>query len=221
MKEGFLHSYFLKNNKRLIHKWSHYFDIYERHFNRFVDEEIILYEIGIFQGGSAQMWKSYFGERAKIVGIDIDPKCRKFADKNLSVEIGNQSDISFLEKVVEKHGKPNIVIDDGSHIMSDMIKSFEYLYYRTDENGVYLIEDTHTSYWDEYQGGYKKQNTIIEFVKDKLDEMNAVHTRGKVAKSDFTRQTDSINFYDSVVVFERKPQIMRTDMKTGFIDSTY
>lgn len=221
MKEGYLHSYILKNNQRLIHKWVHYLDIYEKHFARFVDKEIIVLEIGVFRGGSAQMWESYFGPKAKIVGIDIDPKCRGFAGGNFSVEIGNQSDINFLKQVVEKHGKPNIVIDDGSHIMSDVIKTFEFLYYNTDENGVYLIEDTHTSYWNEYGGGVKRDGTIMEFVKDRLDEINSFHTRGKIPNSNFTKQTNSITTYDSVVVFERKPQAKRVDIKTGFFDSTF
>ena len=129
--------------------------------------------------------------------------------------------INFLKEIVEKYGKPNVVIDDGSHIMSDVIKTFDYLYYNTDKNGVYLIEDTHTSYWEEYGGGVKRKDSVMEFVKDKLDEINAYHTRGKIHKSDFTKQTDSITIYDSIVVFERKPQSMRVDMKTGFFDSTF
>ena len=220
MKEGFLHTYFLQNNDRLIHKWAHYFDIYEKHFNRFVGQEILLLEIGVFKGGSAQMWKSYFGEKAKIVGIDIDPKCRTLANENFSVEIGNQSDVNFLNNVIKKYGKPNIVIDDGSHIMSDVISTFEFLYYNTHQKGVYLIEDTHTSYWDEYGGGLGKKNTVMEFVKNKLDEINSFHTRGKILNSNFTKETNSISIYDSVVVFERKPQSMRFDMKTGFFDNS-
>lgn len=34
-KKSDLETYFRTNNSRLIHKWIHYFDIYERHFNKF------------------------------------------------------------------------------------------------------------------------------------------------------------------------------------------
>jgi hypothetical protein len=30
--QGFLHRYFLENSSKRLHKWIHYFDIYERHF---------------------------------------------------------------------------------------------------------------------------------------------------------------------------------------------
>lgn len=219
MKDGFLHSYFLKNNERLIHKWIHYFDIYERHFKRFLNKEILIYEIGVYKGGSAQMWNAYFGDKAKIIGIDINPECAQYSNHYFSVEIGNQADIFFLETLFKKYGTPDIVIDDGSHIMSDIINTFNYLYHLTSKNGLYLIEDTHTSYWDEYGGGLNRKGTIMEFVKDKFDELNAVHTREEIQINSFTKETDSITVYDSVVVFERKPQSKRLAIKTGFLDS--
>ncbi|MFP4369831.1 MAG: hypothetical protein ACLFR2_09645 [Candidatus Kapaibacterium sp.] len=59
-----LEKYFRQNDARLIHKWNHYFDIYDRHFSKFRGKEIILLEIGVSHGGSLQMWKSYFGDKA-------------------------------------------------------------------------------------------------------------------------------------------------------------
>jgi len=35
MSDGFLHKYFLNNGYKQLHEWGHYFDIYERHFERF------------------------------------------------------------------------------------------------------------------------------------------------------------------------------------------
>ncbi len=74
-KNLYLEEYFRNNKGRLIHKWNHYFDIYERHFNRFRNKQIVILEIGVSQGGSLQMWKNYFGSSAKIYGIDINPRC--------------------------------------------------------------------------------------------------------------------------------------------------
>ncbi|CAM4388476.1 hypothetical protein L1N85_23720 [Paenibacillus alkaliterrae] len=73
---GKLQDYFIANNSRFMIKWSHYFDIYERHFDRFVGKEVNLMEIGVFHGGSLQMWKHYLGDRATIYGVDIDPKAK-------------------------------------------------------------------------------------------------------------------------------------------------
>ncbi|HMH33204.1 MAG TPA: hypothetical protein VK543_09260, partial [Puia sp.] len=72
-----LEKYFNSNTKRRIFKWHHYFEIYDRHFSRFRNKEINILEIGVLHGGSLQMWKEYFGPKAKIYGIDINPECKK------------------------------------------------------------------------------------------------------------------------------------------------
>ena len=84
---------------RGIWRWNHYFDIYERHFNKFRNKEIVVLEIGVAHGGSLQMWKEYFGDKAKIYGIDINPKCKEFEEENIEIFIGSQSDKKFLQKV--------------------------------------------------------------------------------------------------------------------------
>src|SRR5687767_10929859 len=94
-----LEKYFRQNNKRLIHKWGHYFDVYDRHFARFRGKEITILEIGVSQGGSLQMWKNYFGDKAKIYGIDINPHCKELEEENIKIFIGSQSDRKFLRKI--------------------------------------------------------------------------------------------------------------------------
>src|SRR6266705_2645761 len=69
--------YFFNNRGRLIHKWHHYFEIYHRHFARFRGRSPVIVEIGVFHGGSLQMWRNYFGPGARTIGIDIDPRCRR------------------------------------------------------------------------------------------------------------------------------------------------
>src|SRR5437867_6528446 len=76
--ENPLAEYFFNNPGRLIHKWHHYFDIYHRHFARFRGRSPVVVEIGVFHGGSLQMWHHYFGPGTRVVGIDIDPRCRSF-----------------------------------------------------------------------------------------------------------------------------------------------
>ena len=69
-----------------------------------------------------------------------------------------------------------------------------------------MVEDTHTCYWPEYGGGVKNEGSFMEFVKGRIDDMNAIHTRGVLEVSDFTKSTDCICCYDSVVVFEKRGQ---------------
>jgi SAM-dependent methyltransferase len=194
---------FLNNTGRVIHKWTHYFPIYERHFHGYVGRPVLFLEIGCGKGGSLQMWKKYFGPQARIVGIDIAPECKEFEESQIAVRIGDQSDLRFLGSVIEEFGPPDIVLDDGSHVMADILASFGFLYPRTEARGVYMVEDLHTAYWEEYGGGLSKEGTFIEKSKALIDELNADHSRGTVPASDFSRTTLSMHFYDSVVVFER------------------
>lgn len=198
-----LWSDFLNHDKRLIHKWKHYFPIYERHFKNFVYKPVTFIEIGCGFGGSLQMWKQYFGPHARIVGIDVNPECERYAEDQIEIHIGPQQDTEFLKHVVDRVGTPDIVLDDGSHVMSHIAATFNFLYPKMPKNGVYLVEDLHTAYWEEYEGGLHRPATFIELCKNLVDELNADHSRGALAPSEFTKSTFGMHFYDSVVVFER------------------
>jgi hypothetical protein len=216
MEEGLnLWSSFLTNDGRLIHKWKHYFPIYERHFREFVYKPVTFIEIGCGRGGSLQMWKRYFGPHARIVGIDILPECKEFEEDQIEIRIGAQQDLQFLEKVIAEFGAPDIVLDDGSHVMSHVIASFQFLYPRVAKNGVYMVEDLHTAYWEEYEGGLRKPATFIELSKNLLDELNADHSRGALVPTEFTQTTLSMHFYDSVVVFEKGLHTRKWAPQTG------
>ena len=194
---------FLTNKDRMIHKWTHYFPIYERHFDRFKNTSPLILEIGCGQGGSLQMWKKYFGPNAEIVGIDIKPDCQEYEEDQIRIFIGDQSDPIFLDRLLGEIGIPDIVIDDGSHVMRHVNASFDFLYPQVSKNGVYLVEDMHAAYWPELEGGYLQKESFIERSKGLVDSLNAYHSRGAVQVDGFTRNTTSIHFYDSVVVFEK------------------
>ena len=199
-----LESYVVNNKGRLINKWSNYFDVYEKHFSRFVDKEIVILEIGVSHGGSLQMWKNYFGNKAKIYGIDIDPRCKDFEEENIEIFIGSQADKHFLEGVINKIPKLDILIDDGGHTMKQQIISYEVLFKHIKENGVYLCEDCHTSYWNQWGGGYKRRGSFIEYTKNWIDYLNAFHSHSSSLKvNDFTKNVKSIHYYDSIVVLEK------------------
>ena len=204
MRDMSLWADFLANGeRRVIHKWKHYFPIYERHFAPFVNRSVSLLEIGCGDGGSLQMWKRYLGPHAQIVGVDIEPRCKDFEEDQIAVRIGSQDDPEFLDSVVAEFGPFDIVIDDGSHIQAHVAASFALLYARLAKNGVYLVEDLHTAYWPDFGGGLGKPDTFIEIAKNLVDELNADHGRDDAAATEFTRATNAICFYDSVIVFER------------------
>ena len=84
-----IENYFYNNNKNLIHKWDHYFEIYDRHFKKYKNRDIVLLEVGVSRGGSLQMWSDYFGKGSKFFGIDIDPRCKEFENENTKIFIGS------------------------------------------------------------------------------------------------------------------------------------
>ncbi len=197
----------LFNNHKgnLIHKWNHYFEIYDRYFSKYKNIDINILEIGVSHGGSLELWKEYFGKQTKIFAIDINPECKKFETENIKIFIGSQSDPVFLNSVAKQLPPLDIILDDGGHTMKQQITSFEVLFQSLKPDGVYMCEDTHTSYWHEYRGGFKKKGTFIEYSKSLIDKINAWHINdsSKVKVDKITTALNSIHFYDGVVVFEK------------------
>ncbi|MBP8918161.1 MAG: class I SAM-dependent methyltransferase [Micropruina sp.] len=206
MNNNPLEEYFRENHGRRIHKWIHYFDIYHRHFQRFRGQPVSILEFGVQHGGSMQMWRDYFGPSARIHGVDIDPRCAAVGNPKDTIFIGDQEDRDFLRSVVDEIGSIDIVIEDGGHRMGQQVATFEEVYPRMSADGVFLIEDLHTSYWPNYGGGYRAPQSFMEYAKSLTDSLNAWHSRNpELEVSDFTRTTKSMHFYDSIVVFERGP----------------
>ena len=161
------------------------------------------------------MWRSYFGKDAKIIGIDINPDCKRYESEGIDIFIGSQDDEKLLKLIKSKYPRIDMVLDDGSHLMRHMKKTFEELYSFVSANGIYMVEDTHTCYWEEYEGGVAKPGSFMEISKTLVESLNAVHTRGAIPVSEFTKSTHSICFYDSIIVFEKFPQATRQAPITG------
>lgn len=198
---------FFKGNAEghLITKWDHYFDIYDRHFSRYRNKELLILEIGIYHGGSLDMWRDYFGPQCKVVGMDINPDCTRLAKEGIEIIIGDQEDRAFLAELAKKLPPIDILIDDGGHTMPQQINTYEMLYNLVKPDGVYLCEDLHTSYWPSYSSAYKAPHSFIEYSKKLIDQLHAEHAQGATDMS-FAATTQSLHFYDSVLVLEKQPK---------------
>ncbi|MBF0159405.1 MAG: SEL1-like repeat protein [Magnetococcales bacterium] len=161
------------------------------------------------------MWKRYLGPHATIVGIDINPMCRYFEEDQVFVRIGSQSDTAFLQAVLDEFGTPDIILDDGSHMQSHVMASFNFLYHKLSNNGIYMVEDLHTAYWTEYEGGLRSPSSFMELCKKLLDDLNADHSRGANPPNPFTRDTVAAHFHDAFVVFERGHHSCSREQTTG------
>lgn len=211
-----LESYFRNNTGRRINKWTHYFDVYEQHFRRFRGKPIVMLEIGVGQGGSLQMWRHYFGADVKIYGIDVDPRCAQLADDNIEILIGSQSDRAFLREVKHRIGQVDILLDDGGHTMRQQIIAFEELFSLVAHDGVYVVEDLHTSYWPSYGGGVKRRGTFIEYSKNFIDCIHGYHSRQwRFRVNEWTKSIASLHFYDSILVIEKRAMSRPSMERTG------
>jgi len=186
-----------------IHKWSNYFDIYERYFEKFRHEKPNFLEIGVQYGGSLKMWHEYFGN-GKIFGIDINPDCKKLENDNIKISIGSQNDKLFLEKFAKEIKTLDLIVDDGGHTMEQQINTFEILFPILSNGGIYICEDIESSYQNMYGGGPKRNGSFVEYCKNLIDVINANHSHFFTLKpSKLSRQIEFIHFYNNMVVIKK------------------
>ena len=201
---------FFGNTGPVVMKWLHYLPIYDRLFARFAGRPVKFLEIGVLGGGSIHMWREYFGPLATIYGIDVNPDCAPYGRDAGQVRIGSQDDPEFLRAVVQEMGGVDVVLDDGSHIASHQRTSFDVLFPLLPNGGLYVIEDLHTSYWPDYEGGLKRAGTMIEYLKDMIDQMHTHYYVEGTNRSDRMVPVSSIQFFDSIAAIEKIGQLPRS-----------
>ena len=158
-------------------KWSSYLDAYDRILLNYRNRPVRLLEIGVQNGGSLEIWPRYFPNSELILGCDIDMACSGlvFDDEKISVVIGDANTDEIERKIVAKSATFDIIIDDGSHTSSDIVRSFARYFPHLSDGGVYIAEDLHCSYWQEFEGGLYDPLSSMSFFKRLLDVVNHEH----------------------------------------------
>lgn len=123
-----------------------YLDVYEEYFNTYRESVTCMLEIGVLRGQSLKTWRDYF-INAQIWGIDIDPIAKEDYGERINVITGSQIDESALKNVAPDQ-QFDIIIDDGSHLVDHIIRSYELLWPRVKSGGYYVIEDLGCTYGD-------------------------------------------------------------------------
>jgi len=181
-----------------IWKWTHYFDIYHQHLKKFRGRPVHVLEVGIYSGGSLQMWREYFGPDAVLYGVDIEPSCKAYEDDKTHIFIGDQQDRAFWKSVIGKIPQIDVIIDDGGHYFKQQIVTLEEA---LSPGGVFICEDVHTA-----------RNEFAMFVYGLADRLNDAEMQSDES-SDERRLTTkaqgpqqfvkSVSLYPFVTVIER------------------
>ena len=162
----------LNKKGKVSDKWESYLDYYDEAFSLIRDKELSILEIGVQNGGSLEVYNEYFKNVKSVVGCDISPKCGdlKFDSKNIEVVVGDIKSDDVLKKITSISETFDIIIDDGSHISSDIIIAFLKYFSLLNPGGIFVVEDTHALYQAKYGGGILNENSAINFFK-KLAEI--------------------------------------------------
>jgi hypothetical protein len=188
---------------RGIWKCLHYFDIYDRHLAGFRGREVHILEIGVYSGGSLQMWKEYFGPNTKVYGVDSQPACKAFEDESTKIFIGDQEDAAFWKRFKEQVPTLDIVIDDGGHKPNQQVVTLEELLPHIRPGGIYLCEDVIAPFnqFTSYVSGLVQElNTYNILTADPSNQQMPL-----VGKpTGFQSAIDSIHSYPFVTVIEKR-----------------
>ncbi len=191
-------------------KYEHgYTKVYEKYFDNIRDQKLKILEIGIADGKSLLMWSDYF-QNSTIIGIDIhkiDIQKKKLDRNNIKVHQGSQSDEKFIDEIISEYGSFDVIIDDGSHLKKDVIKSFHLLFPHLNDDGLYVVEDIQTSY-NHFFGGnpfdLKYSNSHMNFFKHLTDRLNYQEIANPFyVGNKYDAKITNISFYHNLV-FVRK-----------------
>ena len=181
-------------------KWSNYFQVYEKILSNYRNKRIKFVEIGVANGGSLFMWKKYFGKKAKIIGIDLNPNAKKLEKNGFKIYIGNQSDKKFWDYFYKKEGKVDIILDDGGHKNLQQISTVHYSLPYIKDGGKIIVEDTGTSYVKKEFNNPSKYS-FINYAKNVVDN---IHRRSPLLKKElsfYSKKIFLVEFFESIVVF--------------------
>lgn len=195
MKETLSYQAYLKSPYKSI-KHSTYFEVYDDLFSRYREKEITFVEIGVLGGGSLFMWREFLGPQARIIGVDMNPNAKKWESEGFDIFIGNQSDEQFWQDFKNQVGRADVILDDGGHTFEQQIVTTEMLLDIINDNGMLVVEDTHTSYMDGF--GYRRFS-FLEYVKRFIDKINQRYSQFDKTAAD--HRVWSIQTYESFVAF--------------------
>eukprot|EP00939_MAST-03C_sp_MAST-3C-sp1_P004281 g4281.t1 len=196
---------------------------YERIFTAIRTDAVRLLEIGVATGHSMKVWQQYFVNAEHVYGIGFgnfqstpSQECSTNAATKVDTQVpctifkGDQSDQSFLNHFVsETGGMFDIIIDDGSHVPSHQLLSFETLWPSVKPGGMYIVEDIETNWWKPsakiYGYTLNNQPNVVDKWKGLVETLNREFTNGRSPLTDENLAVygsiASVEFGQNIIIF--------------------
>lgn len=179
------------------YKHTTYFSVYDKLLSQYRGRPITFVEVGVLNGGSLFMWRRFFGKKARIIGVDLNPGARKWESHGFEIFIGNQADPQFWDNLFEQIGDVDVLLDDGGHRYVQQIVTAECCLNHIRDGGMLIVEDTHTSYMD---GFGESETSFYEYLKRLSDKMNMRF--GEFDDRSNDRRVWSMEMFESIVALK-------------------
>ena len=171
---------------------------YEEKIKKFKTQKINILEIGSYSGASAAAFIKFL-PNLNIFCFDVNISNFKYKSKNIHVfgiDIKNENKIKRILKEIftqHKFSKFDLIIDDGSHNLNDILIGLKLFFKSVKNGGIYIIEDfKHPNY-------YQYNNNIDHIL---IDEFLKNLTNKKISQSSIFTENDQINLINSIAKIE-------------------
>jgi|TARA_B110000211_G_scaffold193258_1_gene220880 predicted O-methyltransferase YrrM len=160
-------SNFFKKANRDGHGYSKF---YTKHLDDLRNKQINILEIGSYSGASAAAFSKYF-QNSNIFCLDVNISNFEYESKKINVygvDINNKKKVKkILSNIFEinQFNSFDLIIDDGSHNLSDILFSLNFFFNYLKKEGIFIIEDfKHPNY---YQYNRNVNHILVdEFLKN-------------------------------------------------------
>jgi glycosyltransferase involved in cell wall biosynthesis len=172
-----LHELYASHEGKVSDKWHLYLTEYDRLLDSYREQPVRLLEIGIQNGGSLEIWARYFAGAQLLIGCDINPDCARlqYANPAIRVVIGDANATLVQQQILAHTPQFDVIIDDGSHMSGDIVKSFALYFPALVDGGIFIAEDLHCSYWSQFDGGLYDPYSSVAFFKRVADVISHEH----------------------------------------------
>jgi hypothetical protein len=204
--EGEFLDLFTDKNEYQVTKWHHYLPLYEKYLMPYKNKSVKMLEIGVDDGGGLSLFKKFLGEKSKIYGIDIKSPPKEIHRNVGKVFIGSQDDTKFLQKVFDKVGKIDILIDDGSHVINHIKTTMEFSLKYINDGGIYIVEDLHTNYFRFWNNNKFVSHDFFQFIKEIIDDIHVDFHNKELNHPEVSKYVNSVYIHNSFVAFTINPK---------------